>query len=54
MRLERKVNKTCLFAAFALFVATTVARAGSEASPSANDGAGRPSRPNIVFLLTDD
>jgi arylsulfatase A-like enzyme len=48
------VNKTCLLAAFALFVATTVARAGDEASPGANHRVNRQSRPNILFLLTDD
>ena len=38
----------------ALFVVMTVARAESEASPNANEDAGRQSRPNIIFLLTDD
>lgn len=43
-----------MLAVFALFVATTVAKAADGASPSAHDGARRQSRPNILFLLTDD
>ena len=48
------MKKNGLLPVVALFVATTIANANEEAPPRANNGASGQSRPNIIFLLTDD
>ena len=48
------MNRTYPLVVVALLVATTIAKADEEARTDASSGAGRQSRPNIIFLLTDD
>ena len=46
-------HKFALLAA-TLFVVTTVPKADANAATGENSGADGPSRPNIIFLFTDD